>query len=342
LHKNHPKSIFMKRTSSLLLFLLLAAGYIQAQQAQPGKVDRLVQKGQQAVNKVKTIIAVFQPYLIKAKELYGQGKELAGSVKGAAKGLNGATATGSSTGTSTTYTDNSNTYPPATTTPPTTGDYGNAGGTTDPYATGTTPAPEYYLPVNEPATVNNDGSGNWGNQNNALYGNCLDVMTGTVMGMGEAADNPASVDLMFFASTDVPGNYLVITPNYVRTNAASTYMTGHASDPVLQWKDISESEIALTKMTIGQFNQIQNNNQISNAVRNAQNYAGYLSFVGQRVEGQVLAIRTQMENREVYALVAVEKQVGVSGSNGYLRIRIKAQGVDNNNNGIPDANYYIR
>ncbi len=331
----------MKRTSSLLLLLLLAIVATQAQQAQPGKVDRLVQKGQQAVNKVKTIVAVFQPYLIKAKELYSQGKELAGNVKGAARGLNGSTANSGTTGSST-YTDNSSTYPPATTSPPTTGDYGNATGTTDPYAAGTTPPAEYYLPVNEPATVNNDGSGNWGNQNNALYGNCLDVMTGTVMGMGEAADNPGSVDLIFFASTDVPGNYVVITPNYVRTNAASTYMTQHTSDPVLQWKDVSESEVALTKMTIGQFNQIQNNSQISNAVRNAQNYAGYLNFVGQRLEGQVLAVRTQMENREVYALVAVEKQLGVSGSNGYLKIRIKAQGVDNNNNGIPDANYYIR
>lgn len=321
----------MKRTSSLLLLLLLAIGAIQAQQAKPGKVDRLVQKGQQAVNKVKTIVAIFQPYLIKAKELYSQGKELADNVKGAARGLNGSTSTNGTSG--------STTYPPAT-------GYDGAAtasaGSTDPYATGTTPAPEYYLPVNEPATVNNDGSGNWGNQNNALYGNCLDVMTGTVMGMGEAADNPASVDLIFFASTDVPGNYVVITPNFVRTNSTATYMTQHTSDPVLQWKDVSESEVALTKMTIGQFNQIQNNNQISNAVRNAQNYAGYLGFVGQRLEGQVLAVRTQMENREVYALVAVEKQLGVSGSNGYLKIRIKAQGVDNNNNGIPDANYYIR
>jgi hypothetical protein len=198
------------------------------------------------------------------------------------------------------------------------------------------------LPINNPSTVNNDGTGNWGNQNNGLYGNCLDVLTGTVMGMGDAAASPKSVDIMFFAPADGQNTYLLMTPGFARNNSTATYMTEHTSDQVQQWTDINESEVALTKMTIGQFNQIQNNGQIQSAARNAQDYSGYYGAVGQKLDGAVFAIRTIAEGREVYALVAVLKQIGTSGSNGYLKIAIKSTGVDLNHDGQADANAYLR
>jgi hypothetical protein len=138
-------------------------------------------------------------------------------------------------------------------------------------------SPQTYLqgqssPVNNPASINNDGTGNWGNQNNGLYGNCSDALTGTVMGMGEAASAPGSVDLMFFAPADGQNTYYIMTPGFARNNTTATYMTEHASDQVQQWASVNESEVALTRLTLAQFNQIQNNGQIQNAVRNAQNY----------------------------------------------------------------------
>ncbi len=295
---------------------------------QPGQAGNVFQKGQQAINKVQTLIAVFQPYLLKAQQIYGDARALAQNAKNAINGGNG------------------NTYPQSS-------PYGNGGGQT-PYggqvpASPSQPAPyggqapqQPNLPVNNPASVNNDGTGNWGNQNNGLYGNCLDALTGTVMGMGEAMDKPGSVDLLFFAPSDGQNTYTIMTPGFARNNGTATYMTEHTSDQVQQWKEVNETEVALTKLTIGQFNQIQNNNQINGAVRNAQNYAGYYSSVGQKLDGAVLAVKAQMDTREVYALIAVDKQIGTSGSNGYLRIRIKAQGIDPNNNGFPNPNSYIR
>jgi hypothetical protein len=49
-----------------------------------------------------------------------------------------------------------------------------------------------------------------------------------------------------------------------------------------------------------------------------------------------------MDNREVYALIAVMKQIGTSGSNGYLKIAIKSTGLSNNAINQPSANAYLR
>jgi len=97
----------------------------------------------------------------------------------------------------------------------------------------------------------------------------------------------------------------------------------------------------LTKLTLGQFNQIQNNSQIQNAVRNAQEYAGYYAAVGQKLDGKIFAVKVQMDNRETYALVAVLKQFGTSGNNGYLKIQIKTTGLGNSS-GQVNANAYLR
>jgi hypothetical protein len=358
---------------SILLRALMLLSAVPCFAQNNGNND-VFQKADNAVNKVNTIIAVFQPYLLKARQLYYEGKQLAGDVKNSANstfgkngtlsnsGSNNGYSSGSNYNQTTGYTDpssvnntgynnGSSTYPPASGS----GNTGAYNGNNNNQSSGgfsnsgygqpsNIPAylPNQSLPVNNPASVNNDGTGNWGNQNNGLYGNCLDALTGTVLGMGEAQDKPGSVDLLFFAPADGQNDYTIMTPGFARNNSTATYMSEHASDAVMQWADVNETEVALTHLTLSQFDQIQNNNQILNAVRMAPDYAGYYSAVGQKMDGMVFAVRAELENRQVYALVAVYRQIGTSGSNGYLKIKIKAQGLDANSNGQPTANYYQR
>ena len=351
------------------------------------KVDKLIQKGDNSINKIKNILAVFQPYLLKAREIYFNAKQLVGDTKKSVKstfaknnnnnsGSNNGQYSNGSDSSQYSYSNNNGGYTNNNSSANNNGGYtnnnssaNNNGGYTNNnssannnggYTNNTNynnntsqinsgsgnESPQNYLPnqslpVNNPATVNNDGTGNWGNQNNGLYGNCLDVMTGTLMGMGDAAQTPTSVDLMFFAPADGQNSYYLMTPGFAKNNTSATYMTEHTSDQVQQWSDVNETEVALTKLTIGQFNQIQNNGQIQSAVRNAQNYSGYYSSVGQKLDGQVLAVKVQMENREVYALIAIIKQMGTSGSNGYLKIKIKSSGLDMGT-GQVNANAYLR
>lgn len=357
----------MKKISVVItaaIIFLPFSGFTQ----NPGKPD-VFQKANNAVNKVNNVLAIFQPYLLKARQLFYDTKQLAGDVKNSSKavfgknggitntGVNGGLNTNTNTGqynngydtTQNGYNNsynqgnNNNGYTTNTNSGNQNGNgtYQNNNSQIDNNAAYQNYLPNQNLPVNNPATVNNDGSGNWGNQNNGLYGNCLDVLTGTIMGMGEAAQTPASVDLMFYAPADGQNTYYLITPGFAKNNSSVSYWTEHTSDQVMQWSDVNETEVALTKLTIGQFNQIQNNSQIQNAVRNAQNYAGYYSSVEQKLDGKVFAIKAQMENREVYALVAVVKQIGTSGSSGYLKINIKAQGVSAGN-GQVNANSYLR
>lgn len=347
---------------TFFITMLICLSISAAAQNNTGKVERTLQKADAAVNKGKAIVAVFQPYLLKARELFAQAKQMAKEVKSSAKNIKNNTGNtdaavaattdnntfGNNTSSSnsstspTTYTDPAATYtPPAaqantsvTTTPP--ADNSAQYGVYNNYT------PAQYLPVANPASVNADGTGNWGNQNNGLYGNCLDVLTGTVMSMGEAEDKPGSVDLMFFAPADGQNTYVLMTPSFAKNNGTATYMTAHASDGITKWRDITESEVALTKLTIGQFDKIQTNTQITGAVKNAVNYTGWYTSVGTKLEGQVFAVKVEQDNRTVYALIAVEKHFGTSGSNGYLKIKVKSQGIDTNNDGMVDPNAYVR
>jgi hypothetical protein len=253
-----------------------------------------------AVKDNKQVIPVFQPYLLKARQLFFDGKD-------------------------TTSRDNGN-------------DQASAGVNLN-----NSPVrylPHQSLPINNSATINNDGSGNWGNQN-SLYGNCLDVMTGAIMVMSEAAKSPQSADLLFFAPGDGQNTYYLMSPEFARNNSTATYMTDHVSDQVTKWSDVNESEVALTKLTIGQFNKIQNNNQLQSAVMSTQNYAGYYSSPGQKLDGKVFAVKVQMNDRQVVALIAVLNHYGTTGSNGYLKIQIKTSGLTDKE-GLILANSYLR
>jgi hypothetical protein len=164
------------------------------------------------------------------------------------------------------------------------------------------------------------------------------VLTGTVMGLGEAESTPKNVDVIFVTAN---GCYQLWTPNYARNEVAAQYSSRSTTESAGKWSDINETEIAETRITMSQFDQIQNNNQILNAVKNAQNYASSITEFG-KLDGKVFAVKAELENRTVYGLIAIVKQIGTDGSNGYLKIKIKAQGIDNNQNGQINANSYLR
>ncbi|MFY7652298.1 MAG: hypothetical protein ACOVQE_06325 [Chitinophagaceae bacterium] len=326
---------------SLLCLLISGSIYVNAQNS----VEKAFQKGNQSLNKVQNIIQVFQPYLIKAQEIYQQGKDLATQVKGSAKSVKANLQTNTTTNN---VVPPTNTDPGYTTSPPSSGqtytppvnnnNYPTNYGSNTNYGNNGNYSPQ-SLPINNPATINNDGTGNWGNQNNALFGNCLDVLTGTVMGMGEAEEAPGSIDIIFAVAN---GAYGLYTPNFIRNNATATYMTNHSTDGVAKWHTVNETEIAETKITLSQFEQIQTNPQISNVVKNATNYAGYIQFTNTKLDGKVFAVKAELDNRTVYGLIAIVKHIGTDGSNGYLKIKVKSLGLDNNHDGRPDASLYIR
>lgn len=306
--------------------------------AQNTGIKKTVQKTENAVNNVHRQVGIFQPYFLKAQELYRQGKMLGNEVKQASARNNSNNQNNQ---------NSVNNDPSVSTSVDPTMATSGLPADIPPYQPDNqeqvqTQNPESYLPINNTATINSDGSGNWGNQSNAKYGNCLDALTGTIMGMGEAEENPTAVDLMFFAPSDGQNAYYLMTPSFARNNSTATYMTQHLSDGVKTWRDVNETEVAVTNITIGQFDQINSNGQIANAVRNTKGYSGYYLSAGTKLDGQVFAVKAQLDNRDVYALIAVEKHFGTSGSNGYLKIRIKSQGVDNNKNGFPDVSQYVR
>ena len=332
----------MKRMPKKLSLIVLVCFFVECIHAQnTGKKD-VFQKANNTVNKVNTIIAVFQPYLLKARQLYVDGKQLSADVKNSARGIKNSNQNNvntanaySNTNNTDTSTNNqvvySNTSNSNTNENNNSNTYQNNNTSTQNYL------PSQNLPVNNPATVNNDGTGNWGNQNNGLYGNCLDVLTGTIMGLGEAEDNPSSVDVIFVAAN---GSYQLWTPNYAHNEVAAQYTSRSTYESVTKWSNVNETEIATTRLTLGQFDQIQNNSQILNAVKNAQDYSSSVTEFT-KLDGKVYAVKAELQDRTVYGLIAVVKQIGTDGSNGYLRIKIKAQGIDNGN-GQLNASAYQR
>lgn len=291
----------MKHISFFLIMFFLVSNALCQKNPKPN----IVTKTNDQIAKAKSALAVFQPYFLKARQIFYDTKELVGEVSRNNLKTNAEPGTQENE----------------------------------------IPAPEIQnylaeqqLPVNDPATINSDGTGNWGNQNNGLYGNCLDVMTGTVMGLGEAEENPASVDIIFIAAN---GSYQLWSPEYARNQVAAEYTSRSTHQSVTKWNGANEAEIAETRITAGQFDKIQTNSQILNAVKNAPNYASSLTMFG-KLDGKVFAVKTELEDRTVYGLIKVVKHYGTEGSNGYLKIQIKAQGIGNNTNGQLDASVYLR
>jgi hypothetical protein len=187
----------------------------------------------------------------------------------------------------------------------------------------------------ENSNYNEDGTLNCGHQKNSQYGNCIDLLQGTVVGMGEAAENPSKIDLIFFAQYDGL-SYSLYSP-YEAANGLNEGNWGGVG----AWRDRNETEIAQTKLTIGQFEKIQTNTQLLNVVKNTTGYSGYF-YTPNKMDGRVFAVKLMQDNRELNALLAVYKQYGGGGGNGYLKIKIKVQAIDNNRDGYVDDNAYNR
>lgn len=78
-----------------------------------------------------------------------------------------------------------------------------------------------------------------------------------------------------------------------------------------------------------------------NTVKNAPNYSSSITLFG-KLDGKVLAVKTELEGRTVYGLIKIAKNFGTDGSNGYLKIQVKSQGLGNNGDGQIDVDSYLR
>lgn len=198
------------------------------------------------------------------------------------------------------------------------------------------PPPPPYSSENfsqpENDTYNDDGTMFLGHQNSGRYGNCLNLLEGTVMGMGEAEEEPQKIDLIFFSQ------YGGLGYSFESPFDAPTINEGVA---VKKWKARNETEIAETRLSIADFEKITTNSQLLNAVKSATGFsAGF--YTPNKMDGRVFAIRLMQDDREVNALLGVYKQYGTAGGNGYLKIKIKVQAIKAQSNGSADPASYIR
>ena len=201
--------------------------------------------------------------------------------------------------------------------------------------------PTDYQPVSN--EYNSDGTANWGNQYNAEFGNFLDAFTGSVVDRGSAENNPEAVDLIFLAPNDGQNAYYLISPNFARDGYAADALWGSATtdNPVKTWKSVNASEVALTTITGQQFDKIQYNVQLKGALKQARGFASFFSSTT-KLDGKVFALKSEINNRTAYALIYVVRHIGTSGSQGYLKVKIKCTGFDKNGDGQPDITEYSR
>jgi hypothetical protein len=203
------------------------------------------------------------------------------------------------------------------------------------------PQVSYDPGVPENTNYNIDGTANWGNHHNPEYGCYIDALTGTILDGGSAEDKPESVDLIFIAPNDGQNAYYLMTPNFAHDNVSANAMWGSNStdNPVKSWKSVNESEVAETKLTGAQFEKIQYNEQLRGAVKSTRNFSAFYTSLN-KLDGKVFAVKTTMGQRDAFALIYVVKHVGTSGSGGYLKVKIKCTGFDNNGDSNPDGALY--
>jgi hypothetical protein len=201
--------------------------------------------------------------------------------------------------------------------------------------------------IAESPAYNTDGTANLGSQNNKKFGCYINVLKGAVMDEIEVAGNSKSVDLIFTATNafneQVP-MYAFLTPSYVKNDAfAYNFFKGtkykDKNIPPAEWEEVNESEVAMTALTPEQFEKIQNNNQLMAVVKQIK---GFGQKVESRVklEGKIIAVKTEMGDRTAYGLIYIVNHYGTTGDNGYLKIKIKVTGFDANGDGNPDGSIY--
>lgn len=199
----------------------------------------------------------------------------------------------------------------------------------------------------ESPVYNSDGTANLGSQNNSKFGCYINVLQGAIMDEIDVAGNSKSVDLIFTATNafneQVP-MYAFLTPSYVKNDAfAYNFFKGtkykDRNIPPAEWAEVNESEVAMTSLTGQQFEKIQNNNQLMAVVKQIK---GFGQKVESRVklEGKVIAVKTEMGDRTAYGLIYIVNHYGTTGDNGYLKIKIKVTGFGNTGDGTADGSLY--
>ena len=201
--------------------------------------------------------------------------------------------------------------------------------------------------IAESAAYNTDGTANLGSQNNKKFGCYIDMMRGAILDEVDAAGQSKSIDLIFTATNafneQVP-MYAFLTPSYVKNDAfAYNFFKGvnykDRNIPPASWEEVNESEVAMTALTGDKFEKIQNNNQLMAVIKQVRGF-------GQKVEsrtkldGKVIAVKTEMGDRTAYGLLYIMNHYGTTGENGYLKVKIKVTGFDATGDGNPDASMY--
>lgn len=191
------------------------------------------------------------------------------------------------------------------------------------------PISDYGIPENK--NYNSDGTANWGNQN-SQFPNYLDAFSATIIDAYEAELHPVKVDLIFLA--DQYGGYMLASPVFLKNSDPGF----HYENVVKEWAEVNESEVALTKLTIGEFEKIKwdDANKFYSIVKQTRGYASFYQSFEEKLKGKVFSVRSEMGGRKAYALIAIIDQIGTYGSSGYLKVKIKGVGIDNNADGYAD------
>ncbi|MBK7233376.1 MAG: hypothetical protein IPH93_14215 [Saprospiraceae bacterium] len=201
-----------------------------------------------------------------------------------------------------------------------------------------------YIP--EDTRYNADGSANWGSQNHKEFGCYLDMTSGNIMDDIDAAGNTNSVDVIFTA-TDYFGSapmYAFLSPALVKNDIfANYYFRGPSykdqNIPVRLWEEVNESEIALTNITVTQFDKIKDNKQLAAVIQQTPGFKDRLES-RTKLTGKVIAVKTKMGQRKAHGLIYIQDQFGTTGSRAYLKVKIKVSGFDSNGDGQVDAELY--
>ncbi|MFN4147171.1 MAG: hypothetical protein ACK4GN_15195 [Runella sp.] len=201
--------------------------------------------------------------------------------------------------------------------------------------------------ITQSPVYNPDGTANLGTQNHRSYGCYIDIINGAIMDDIDAAGNSRSIDLIFTATdafnSQVP-MYAFLTPAYAKNDAfAYNFFKGvkfkDQNIPPKTWETVNESELAFAPISGEQFERIQTNAQLTAVVKQCTGFAQKLES-RTKLDGKVIAVKTEMGSRTAYGLMYVVNHYGTIGENGYLRIKLKVTGFDANGDGNPDAGLY--
>ncbi len=139
--------------------------------------------------------------------------------------------------------------------------------------------------------------------------------------------------------------YAFLTPAYAKNDSfAYNFFKGlrykDRNIPPATWDEVNESEVALTSLTGEQFERIQTNKQLAAVIKQCTGFGPKVES-RTKLDGKVLAVRTQMGDRTAYGLIYIVSHFGTTGENGYLKIKLKATGFDVNDDGHPDPGLYM-